>query len=47
MACRQHIAGYKRPRYLEIVAATPRDPMGKIRRYQLSDRPVTPDQAVD
>ena len=46
-ACRQHIAGYKRPRYLEIVAAIPRDPAGKIRRYQLSDRPVTPDQIVD
>ena len=46
-ACRQHIAGYKRPRYLEIVAEIPRDPAGKIRRYQLSDRLVTPDQAID
>ncbi len=46
-ACRARIAGYKRPRYLEFVDEIPRDYIGKIRRYQLSARPVRPDQAVD
>jgi fatty-acyl-CoA synthase len=46
-ACRQRIAGYKRPRYLEFVTEIPRDPVGKILRFQLSGRPVTHDQAVD
>lgn len=45
--CRQRIAGYKRPRYLEIIADIPRDPVGKIRRYQLSARPVTSAQVVE
>ena len=46
-ACRARIAGYKRPRYLEFIDRIPRDYMGKIRRYQLSERPVTPEQALD
>jgi fatty-acyl-CoA synthase len=45
-ACRERIAGYKRPRYLEIVDALPRDQMGKLRRFELSARPITSDQAV-
>ena len=44
--CRERIAGYKRPRYLEFVEEIPRDHLGKIRRFELSARPVEPDQAV-
>ena len=40
------IAGYKRPRYIEFVDALPRDPLGKLLRRELSERPVTPDQAA-
>ncbi|MFL0356367.1 class I adenylate-forming enzyme family protein [Erythrobacter sp. GH1-10] len=40
------IAGYKRPRYIEFVDALPRDPIGKLLRRELSERPVTPDQAA-
>ncbi|MEP2736199.1 MAG: class I adenylate-forming enzyme family protein [Erythrobacter sp.] len=40
------IAGYKRPRYVEFVDKLPRDPIGKLQRLQLSQRPVTPDQAA-
>ncbi|MFZ9396239.1 MAG: class I adenylate-forming enzyme family protein [Erythrobacter sp.] len=40
------IAGYKRPRYIEFVDALPRDPLGKLLRRELSQRPVTPDQAA-
>lgn len=45
--CKQHIAGYKRPRFLEYVESIPRDHLGKIQRPQLRQRPITPDQAVD
>ena len=38
------IAGYKRPRYVEFVDQLPRDPLGKLLRRELSQRPVTPDQ---
>jgi len=44
--CREPIASYKRPRYLEIVEAIPRDHIGKVRRFELSARPVERDQAV-
>lgn len=40
------IAGYKRPRYIEFVDQLPRDPLGKLQRLELSQRPVTPDQAA-
>lgn len=40
------IAGYKRPRYVEFVDKLPRDPIGKLQRMELSQRPVTPDQAI-
>lgn len=40
------IAGYKRPRYVEFVDQLPRDPLGKLLRRELSERPVTPDQAA-
>lgn len=45
--CRQHIAGYKRPRFIEYVDAIPRDHLGKIQRPVLRARPVNPDQAVE
>lgn len=41
-----HIAGYKRPRYVEFVDQLPRDMLGKLQRLELSQRPVTPDQAA-
>jgi acyl-CoA synthetase (AMP-forming)/AMP-acid ligase II len=40
------IAGYKRPRYIEFVDQLPRDMLGKLQRLELSQRPVTPDQAA-
>lgn len=45
--CRQHIAGYKRPRYVEFVDAIPRDHLGKIQRPALRRRAVSADQKVD
>jgi acyl-CoA synthetase (AMP-forming)/AMP-acid ligase II len=45
--CKQHIAGYKRPRYIEFVERLPRDHYGKLRRRELSQMPVTPDQAAE
>ena len=43
---KDRIAGYKRPRYVEFVDQLPRDPIGKLQRLELSQRPVTPDQAA-
>ncbi len=40
------IAGYKRPRYIEFVDELPRDMLGKLQRLELSQRPVTQDQAA-
>ncbi len=40
------IAGYKRPRYIEFVDQLPRDPIGKLQRKELSERPVSADQAA-
>ncbi|MEO0462086.1 MAG: class I adenylate-forming enzyme family protein [Pseudomonadota bacterium] len=40
------IAGYKRPRYIEFVESIPRDPLGKMLRRELSERPVSEDQAA-
>ena len=45
-ACRDKIASYKRPRYLEFVDAIPRDSLSKVQRRQLSARGATPDQAI-
>ncbi|MFN2100446.1 class I adenylate-forming enzyme family protein [Altererythrobacter sp. MF3-039] len=42
---KEQIAGYKRPRYVEFVDQLPRDMLGKLQRLELSQRPVTPDQA--
>ena len=43
---KDQIAGYKRPRYIEFVDELPRDMLGKLQRVELSQRPVTPDQAA-
>jgi acyl-CoA synthetase (AMP-forming)/AMP-acid ligase II len=42
--CRQHIAGYKRPRYIEFLEVLPRSPLGKLAIQDLRARPVTPEQ---
>ena len=44
--CRSDLAGYKRPRYVEVVDAIPRTPLGKVERIALSLRPVGSDQAI-
>jgi acyl-CoA synthetase (AMP-forming)/AMP-acid ligase II len=46
LACRNQIAGYKRPRFLEFVDSIPRDHLSKIQRRQLSARGGTPEQAI-
>ena len=46
MRFKSQIAGYKRPRYIEFVDQLPRDMLGKLQRLELSQRPVTPDQAA-
>jgi long-chain acyl-CoA synthetase len=33
--CRRHLAGFKVPRYIEIVEALPRDPVGKVLKRRL------------
>ena len=43
---RKHIAGFKRPRYVEFVEALPRSQLGKLDRRALAARPVTDAQAV-
>jgi benzoate-CoA ligase family protein len=35
--CREHMAGYKRPRWVEFVTELPRTATGKIQRYKLRD----------
>jgi HIP---CoA ligase len=36
--CRERMANYKVPRYIETVAALPTNPSGKVMKYQLRDR---------
>ncbi|MGH8985003.1 MAG: FadD3 family acyl-CoA ligase [Acidimicrobiia bacterium] len=36
--CRQELANYKVPRYVEIVDALPRNPIGKVLKYELRQR---------
>ena len=45
--CKQRIAGYKRPRYIEFLAAIPRSEIGKVQKLDLIARPLTPDQSTD
>jgi acyl-CoA synthetase (AMP-forming)/AMP-acid ligase II len=45
--CKQRIAGYKRPRYVEFLAAIPRSEIGKVQKLELAARPLTPEQSTD
>ena len=45
--CREQIAGYKRPRYIEFIDAIPRDFNQKPQRRKLAELKTTPEQAVD
>ena len=46
--CRDRLGGYKRPRYLQFMAAAdlPRSATGKLLRHELAALPVTDDQRV-
>lgn len=44
--CREALAGYKRPRYVEFMTELPRSPIGKIHTALLKQRPTTPEQAA-
>ena len=46
--CRARLAGFKRPRYIEFMAASqlPRSTTGKLQRHELAKLPVGPDQQV-
>ncbi|MFQ5558546.1 MAG: hypothetical protein ACE5GB_13705, partial [Acidimicrobiales bacterium] len=35
--CRDRLAGYKRPRRIELVSELPKTATGKIQRYRLRD----------
>jgi len=37
--CRQHLTGYKKPKYIEFRAELPRSNIGKILRRALRDSP--------
>jgi acyl-CoA synthetase (AMP-forming)/AMP-acid ligase II len=47
--CRERLAGYKRPRYVEFIAdeAMPRSTTGKVLRHELAALPVSDEQRVD
>lgn len=42
--CKQRIAGYKQPRFVEFIDALPRDQLGKLQRRLLQDRPTDASQ---
>jgi acyl-CoA synthetase (AMP-forming)/AMP-acid ligase II len=46
--CREHLAGYKRPRYIEFVASDrmPRSATGKLQRHELAKWPLDDKQRV-
>ena len=44
--CRDYIAGYKKPQYIEFIDEIPRDYNGKPLRKLLKDRPIQTDQAT-
>jgi fatty-acyl-CoA synthase len=46
--CRERLAGFKRPRYVEFMAASqlPRSTTGKLQRHELAKLPVAPGQQV-
>jgi crotonobetaine/carnitine-CoA ligase len=41
--CEATLAGFQVPRYVEIVAELPKTPTGKLEKYRLLERPLTPD----
>lgn len=47
--CRERLAGYKRPRYLQFVRSEelPRSTTGKLQRHELARFPIGEDQRVD
>ena len=47
--CREHLAGYKRPRWLQFMRADelPRSTTGKLQRHELARQPLADDQRVD
>ena len=46
--CREHLAGYKRPRFVEFVtsARMPRSATGKLQRHELARLPLTAEQRI-
>jgi fatty-acyl-CoA synthase len=46
--CREHLAGYKRPRYLQFVRSEelPRSTTGKLQRHELARLPLGDDQRI-
>lgn len=44
--CREKIAGFKKPQYVEFLDSVPRDALGKIQRVELSRRTVRSDQSI-
>jgi fatty-acyl-CoA synthase len=46
--CREHLAGYKRPRYIEFVASErlPRSATGKLQRHELAKWPLGEEQTL-
>jgi len=46
--CRERLAGYKRPRYVQFLSADelPRSTTGKLLRHELSALPVTDEQRL-
>jgi acyl-CoA synthetase (AMP-forming)/AMP-acid ligase II len=46
--CREHLASYKRPRFIEFLNSEdlPRSATGKLQRHELAKRPITHEQKV-
>jgi fatty-acyl-CoA synthase len=44
--CKERLAGYKRPRFIEFLPELPRSPIGKIFTSALRERPTTADQSA-
>jgi acyl-CoA synthetase (AMP-forming)/AMP-acid ligase II len=36
--CREHLAGYKVPRRVEVVSELPRNAMGKVQKFRIIER---------
>ena len=44
--CRDHLAGFKVPKYVELVPSLPRDPSGKVLKRRLRDAHWSPERAI-